>query len=198
MSTKIYWAWRVPADRLNDFIDMARDQLLLAVRDRIRVLMTTANASKIGEAPEWAKTDAARERWEQGRRYEVVESLCVAAAKGGERDPICDVECGFNVWLHDGHAYFIPIAEHWLKDLIKVPWAEDFRYWNNTDLPDGVSEETWDARGRTWDAVNCGEGRAEHNARRLFHEVVGLRKGVPWSLREAVLAPEAQPQGEET
>lgn len=35
-----------------------------------------------------------------------------------------------------------------------MPGIEDYAYWNNSDKPDGVTEEQWDERGRRWeDAV---------------------------------------------
>lgn len=35
---------------------------------------------------------------------------------------------------------------------------EDYGYWNNTDSPDGLTEDQWKARGREWDSLTNDEG----------------------------------------
>jgi hypothetical protein len=37
------------------------------------------------------------------------------------------------------------------KFLEGIPGLEEYRYWNNTDIPKGMSKEDWDARGVFWD-----------------------------------------------
>ncbi len=151
----------------------------------------------LGATPEWAKNDATRRRWETTRRFELTMSRCEEAARNSRRDTSFDIECGFNVWLHEDHAYLIPIGEEWIKRVIAVPFAEDHSYWNNTDRPKDLSEFEWENRRRLWDRVNCGSGRASHNARRLYHAVVDLRLGASWGFRDMVLTHQPTPTGQE-
>jgi len=35
---------------------------------------------------------------------------------------------------------------------------EEYGYWNNTDQPDGITDEQWDARGKEWESIENSEG----------------------------------------
>jgi hypothetical protein len=71
------------------------------------------------------------------------------------RAPRGDFTCDFCVWDWKQHFYMYPIgkADNWdFKDVYKIPGLEDFRYWNNTDEPEGMSRREWNRRGRIWNA----------------------------------------------
>jgi hypothetical protein len=79
----------------------------------------------------------------------------------------CD--CGWNIWFHDGLAYVIPWGEdHRMKQLDVPGWAEEYGYWNNTDKPDDITDEEWDKRSDTWDAVCLNDW----DAKRLTHDII--------------------------
>jgi len=73
-------------------------------------------------------------------------------------DPIIDMECGWNIFLHDGECF--ATAWGWTRflDNVEFPeWAKDYCYWNNTDPLDGFEDGDgfveWQARGEKWDEV---------------------------------------------
>lgn len=179
MSTKIYHAWRIPSGRLNAFIDRTRSQLIPpAVAHIVELMSLAVKDEDLGPEPEWLLGsprgyERAKIAWRAARRYDIIEALAKADAKSPYRSHI-DVQCWLNVWLHsDGNAYVIPIAENWMLKLIKPPrWAADFSYWNNTDMPEGVSYKSWEARGAVWDRLCLGQGKSDHNARRLSHAII--------------------------
>lgn len=178
MSTKIYYAWRVPTRRLNSFIDIVRADVIPAALERFVDLMSKPADEALGPEPDWLKAsprgyDRAKVAWRAQRRYDITAQLCKVDAGSPYRSDI-DVQCWLNVWLHtDGFAYVVPVAENWLRSAIKPPkWARDFAYWNNTDPPKGMSSKRWDERRKIWDKLCLGNGTADHNARRLSHAVV--------------------------
>jgi hypothetical protein len=72
------------------------------------------------------------------------------------RDPEVDWE--FTVSFaptDDGRWLGIPFCEKSsLIDLLKSrAWYGEYAYWNNTDRPDGVTEEEWESRRSEWDRV---------------------------------------------
>lgn len=182
MSTKIYYAWRVPTRRLNSFIDLARAQVIPAAVKHLVDAMSVPTEEALGPEPDWLKGsprgyDRAKVAWRAARRFEIIEAMCKEDAKSSQRSDI-DVQCWLNVWVHnDGHAYVMPIAENWLRAKIVPPkWAPSFAYWNNTDPPKGMRSgagyKRWEARRKVWDKLCCGQGTADHNARRLSHAIV--------------------------
>jgi hypothetical protein len=181
MSTKIYTAWKIPQEKLNVFIDvMHKDMFDKAVN----YISTMADALVLSEEGiqtlkrthgEGAEND---QRKVKELKVSLLLDMCEKAAAIPERTPV-DVECGINLWLYEKHFFCMPIHPRWmgmpenLSD--RLDWAEDFSYWNNTDRPEHLTEEEWDQRGFTWNQINCGEGTASHNARRLYHSVVEFR-----------------------
>lgn len=37
--------------------------------------------------------------------------------------------------------------------LFEQPWFQEYGYWNNTDQPDGITDEEWDLREKNWDKM---------------------------------------------
>jgi hypothetical protein len=167
MSTKIYYAWRVPIDKLNDFIDFVRPQVYETAQNIIAKLMPDVTKEHI-EKVKLEKPYLP----EAMIRFSSAIELCKSISKQSGRAPGVDVDFALNVWLYENHAYIIPIGEY--KDF-KVPdFAEDFSYWNNTDQPDNITDEQWEEKCKTWEQINLGEGLHSHNARRLEHNVINL------------------------
>lgn len=180
MSTKIYFAWRVPLGRLNDFIDHVRARGLKRAAAQIKAIIATYGPDKLGPEPEWLKEspkEGAQERWRLRRGYDLFRDAARA-----EPFMFDDLNCWINVWLHNGAAYV-----HGCN--VEPPrWAKDYSYWNNSDAPKSISQRAWAERGRRWDAICCGEGTASHSARRLQHVIVEPKElGFNFDLLVAVL-----------
>lgn len=179
MSTKIYWAYRIRKSRLNDFIDLMRDQMFKLAVTHIKKLMKFA---KVDE--EKLKKDIAsycpnnqrkKHRFRRHARFDAVIARCKEEADSGLKGGF-DVDCGLNIWVRGAYVYVMPVAQDWFKSKLKVPkWVEDYSYENSTDdLPRGVTRDEYAERGVVWDKVCLGTGRADHNARRLYHSVIEL------------------------
>lgn len=71
------------------------------------------------------------------------------------RDPDVDFDFAVAIMPHDGRLYGIAYSEHtaWVKLFLSKPWIEGYAYWNGVDHPADVTDEEWDERERTWDAV---------------------------------------------
>lgn len=74
-----------------------------------------------------------------------------------ERDMAVDTEFRLVFFPHPKTAqvYGIAYVEHarWFDRWLKVKGVREFRYWNNADAPDNITQKCWDQRGRVWDEV---------------------------------------------
>jgi hypothetical protein len=72
-----------------------------------------------------------------------------------QRDP--DVDTDFEVVLRSDGPMVIMMSftEHmdWFEELLSLPGAEDYSYWDGCDRPDDVSEEDWDQRCKTYSRI---------------------------------------------
>lgn len=173
MSTKIYYAMRFPQDRLNDFLDWSRTEVLKVVKERLETLMADVSPEDLDECPERFRGEG-RLIWERFKRMRNVMAICRDAANTSQRDPLFDIECGFHIWLHEGRFYAIPFAEPWIKEVLdadRPDWAEEYHYQNQTDKPDEVSEADWAERAAIWEEVCL----KHFNTRRMFFEIVNCR-----------------------
>lgn len=171
MSTKIYNAVRFPADKLNNFLDWSRGRMLRSVKERLESLMEGVKPEALGKCPPHFRKKGGKAVWERHARMKIVMAECRRAAQTTLRDPIFDIECGFNLWLHNGYFYAIPIAEPWIIKSIETRrprWVEEYHYQNQTDQPRDISDKEWNQRRRNWEKVCLND----HNARRMYHAVV--------------------------
>lgn len=93
------------------------------------------------------------------KREESVWSTCFKRAmdaeamlKKGRRQPQLDFS--FEVCLVPRGAYLLGLwyteQRVFQDELFKLPKVEPYPYWNNTDQPEGISDEEWRARGEEW------------------------------------------------
>lgn len=169
MSTKIYYAWRVPINKLNEVFDFVRPQIYKNGEDILRRLMRTVDEKFIHESKE-KKND--NDFPESAIRFKAAVKLAKEVSKRSTRTLGVDVGFVFNVWLNDTYAYLILIGEY--KNFTMPEWVEDYSYWDNVDEPEGLKEGEWEKRGEKWSEINCGEGVHSHNARRMVHSIIDL------------------------
>lgn len=175
MSTKIYYARRLPIRLLNDFLDDVRGQVLRMINKRVITAMATV------EIGDWS-CPRSLNPWmsEQHRRFECVSKLVKKSADSPYRDTLLGLEASLNVWLSGSNAYVIPIMEDCMRSKIRWPRSsKDFGYWNNTDRPNGISEREWSMRARAWEGVNLGpDGSTDHNSRRFNHSIFAPKEDI--------------------
>ncbi len=182
MSTKIYTAWRVPQRRLNEFLDLVDPQIFASViKDTERmmdiVLPEAVDAERKRRYPNGWRAGITQERVDRVICCEKALELAQQARQKGIWQ--LSLDCGFNVWLYRTRAYVIPWGPLSYYEKLAVPeWAEDYSYWNNSDRPDTISRQAWEARARTWDKVALDDW----DGHRLVHSVVDMdRSGTGWS-----------------
>jgi hypothetical protein len=77
-------------------------------------------------------------------------------AHKGLRNPLVDTDFKLTVFpRRDGFVYGIAYHDHpaWFERWLKVPGVTEYGYWNNTDEPEGMSAEEWEARKKKWDEL---------------------------------------------
>lgn len=178
MSTKIYEAYRFPEKYLNDALDLFRDQMLKKAASEIKKFMLYVQEDALKkhmDDKKWHPYDKATEKQKMQARFDMIMEMAKEASKKMEKDPFC-LDCGLNIWHHKKYCYIIPIYCNGtlLKGLKKPEWLKDFSYWDNVDPPKGISWAQFSKRGEVWEQINCGTGRASHNARRMYHSILDL------------------------
>ncbi len=173
MSTKIYNGFRVNAgsalanlnllSEVKPGVQALVDRKMLAVLteqivfevDRFSLLRHQVLAGEIAELPaDWA--DKRKEYVGRYVRRKLFEEQ-TECRRGLQRSPLidCDVELFLradpDTGMLLGYLQEERVGAHEL--LIRTPGIEDFGYWNNTDKPEAVSDEEWEARSRLWDKV---------------------------------------------
>lgn len=75
-------------------------------------------------------------------------------------------EARLSVFCHGKALYAMFLAQMPALEKIfeSLPGVQEFRYWNNTDAPEGISAEAWDARGEAWDRVLGSSGTIAENS----------------------------------
>jgi hypothetical protein len=152
MSIKAYYAWRVPAAKLEAFAEQFEAYMLRIAVDRFLEI-------PLRELPELPKNaDTVWHKKDQGSVRQMIGQVKKAyyASKASMRDPICDVDCGYNVFTDGGNLVIVPWGEYYLysnfQEESKGVWR-DWAYWNNTDPDEDVPAREWNARRRFWEDV---------------------------------------------
>ncbi|NTF16817.1 hypothetical protein G6L37_00060 [Agrobacterium rubi] len=156
MSTKIFTGFRFRSQNLFEIHDMvSRWRELLAERHRADLAKLIADMSSdlidrnTADPSKFAgKTPYSEVRSEiRTRQKEILGS--------GSRDPDVDFDFELSLLPHGGNVYGMAFCERqsWIDLWMAQGWVEDFSYWNNSDRPDGVSCDDWDARAETWTQI---------------------------------------------
>lgn len=74
-----------------------------------------------------------------------------------QRD-IFDFNVSITLREYEGSIYIIPYCDMMMRNALDFlkddPRLEDYAYWDNTDPPDDVPYEEFEARGKVWDALS--------------------------------------------
>lgn len=152
MSTKIYEAYRIDIERLDEVLDFVRDKVYELAIDCIKTTFVDNKAFDFNTR----------------NLIKVIIEIS---------NEVSFLDYGLNVWIKDDYCYIIPVTSSNIYENIFPEFAEDFSYWDGADKPDDVSGTEWDTRAITWKSINCGIGRASHNARRLYYSVIDMAFG---------------------
>ncbi len=142
MSTRIYKGFRLNMSRLADVLALV-ESFRPWVEEQANQAFDTFmdNMSKEG-----ADAIKAFDTWQELRRLIRVQQ---------QRVPQVDTD--FTVLVIPSGEQMLGIVyterQAWFDAWCKLPGVEEFGYWDNTDQPDGVSDDEWDARSRAWSVL---------------------------------------------
>jgi hypothetical protein len=113
-------------------------------------------------------------------RYKMLHDL-FDTFKDASRDGTSFMNLDSSVGIHpneDGYFYAILYNGESVKvDETNFPdWVEEYSYFNNSDTPEGITEEEWESRGEKWDEMIDGQW-FEYNdqqATTLLFEVISF------------------------
>jgi len=171
MSTKIYDGCRlVEGVDVLDFTDKLRS-VFLPIYDHVVTQWTVLFAAAlIAQNRSHGREIPKSPLWEGFHEFETTERLnqfrLTEFQVAFARDPL----------TRRVHARPYMDADHYRAAWYTLPEVEPYPYWNNTDLPDDVSEDEWEKRSRAWDRVFGDDPVSE---RALCFTLVELHKDSP-------------------
>lgn len=145
MSTRIYQGFRLKTNDLSEvlrIVNSFRPWVMEQANERIDTFM--ANMEKEG--------------MEVGKAWRMWKDRRKAIRDTGHRDPFFDTDFSISLIPASEHLLGIVYTEHtaWFNAWVALPEVEEFGYWNNSDGPEEVSEEAWEARGKAWEVLKDG------------------------------------------
>jgi len=138
MSTKIYQAWRWP-----------KALGVFAVTSKIEAAAKKEVGKRLRKLVRNAKIEDNRKaRWEIASMLSSVTKISTVSLR---IDPY-DMNIVFMLREAPEHYLCMPTNGRDRFEFMKdIEGVEEFGYWDNTDRPDGMTQEEWDARGKLWD-----------------------------------------------
>jgi hypothetical protein len=153
MSTKIYHAWKVPANRINDALLNMNEQAIQQESEYLKRAYHHVSEEEVQKKiQKWMQSDLydGSPVDPEPIRLSIAISTILRSNKLLYKNGDIPDHASANMWFYEDHWYIIQYSNYeW-----EVPeYAEDFAYWNNTDKPDEISEEEWYMRRKVWDAI---------------------------------------------
>lgn len=157
MSINIWEAYKIPINRLNEFLGICRQR----AKEEFGGFRFWALYRR------WLKSEDDHERISQLRVQEDSEySLAQLMFTTANLDKSHNYEMSLDIWIDGKFAYIIPYG---FRNLAELPdWAEDFHYQNQTDRPEGITSQAYSERRKKWDKLCLKDG----DATRLQHEIL--------------------------
>ena len=158
MSTKIYEAYKIPLNKLNDFRNEFNIQNTLEIKEVIKHIVEKSKDFDFSKYTN--KRNEGRKKHgledlsgEELDNYKMAILLAPCVVASRKQNHHYNIDCFFNIFLKDENAYIIPtmISNFHKRVNFNPPeYSENFSYWNNTDKDEEVSEEEWENRGNIW------------------------------------------------
>jgi hypothetical protein len=152
MSAKIYYGFKINTDSFQEALQIVnsfRPWVEKQAEDLLNKFIENSQAAYKGE--EKNPTDikiACFDLWQDMRRKVIREK--------GFKVPHIDTD--FNVVLIPTNGFVLGIVytshNDWYNAWCNHPGVEEYSYWNNTDEPEGMSEEEWNKREEDWKVLD--------------------------------------------
>jgi hypothetical protein len=161
MSIKIYNAFRLNSDDpevVEAFVSQVQEQARLRRLDSLSKLISGMLTKRIdshaaGRSTEKPGPDALNVLIEDFLKAEKVQSESKYRYHDGEIH--AEIACSMSLMAHPSHPgclFGIPyeLPNGWTSMIMDHPLVEEFGYWDNTDMPDEMTEEAWAQRADIW------------------------------------------------
>lgn len=140
MSTKIYRGFQVEVATLQEILRLVqafRPEIVKRSQDLLDQFMARHNPSDPVSA--WTA-------WRELRSKTVDQGI---------RLPLVDTEFSLTFFPDAGRFLGIAFTEHdaWFERWLAQPAVSEYRYWNNTDPPEGISDTEWTVRAKDWNRL---------------------------------------------
>ena len=182
MSTKIYEAWKIPANKLLDFTNYYNNICRNFVYKMILDLMPHIKPEVVQKIAKDCQNEEFKKdpNFDKANRLTWVFMEWMRESKRGMWD-IVNFDCSFNAFIDKNCFYIIPYPPYRNFKFKRLPkYCKDFSYWNNTDQPKNISNREWNNRAKTWERIALGgvdqwdESRFDHVVFEAKHPSVGM------------------------
>lgn len=159
MSIKLYYAYRFPANKLNEFLDIVTEFSIKKTAAQVWHIIHTIKQERVDELvqqtgnPKMFEGLTPDEIRVEVVYYSLLTRLFKENADDWCRANIFNLQSGWSLFFHKGRFYAWPwgnLTEQFDEVLADYPWVENYSYWDNTDHPEDVSDREWERRGKTW------------------------------------------------
>jgi hypothetical protein len=152
MSTKIYKGFRLKTDSFQEALQIVNSFRPWVEKQAELVLDTfIENANDCRKETTDDKVKEKVDAWMlwSKLRQEIVRDKQM-------RMPHIDTDFSVTLIPSNGQVLGICYTEHyaWYQAWCNHPGVEEYAYWDNTDEPEGMDYEQWEARGKDWEILN--------------------------------------------
>lgn len=143
MSTKIYSGFRMETDSLAEAARII-EKFRPWIQAQADIVLDTFMANM---AASGASDEEASSTWDK---------LRLQARRTGERISHVDTDCSIVLIPAHGHILGMFYSAHsaWYQAWCQHEGVHEYSYWNNSDAPDDMPEQEWDARKRAWEFLS--------------------------------------------
>lgn len=162
MSTKVYVAYKLKDS--NDLWPWVRDTRRRGEEEVKTVLRTMyadfgkAVKTRSKKFKEGVASGKSAARMRLSLTHDLLREGYKSQLSSSQRGPF-NFDVSVVIREFEGGLYILPYCDWMMRDVLdflkKDKRLEDFAYWNNTDMPDGMTDKAWKARGRVWDALDA-------------------------------------------
>jgi len=190
MSFKQYEAWRVPLEKLQDFIVKMDKKIMKRITGTVNSWMDSDGVVKRAKEYINEKLKQHNHGKYEIKKYDILYWIWLQAIDEKNREvyEIYDLDCSWAIRLNGKYAYLTFHGPPWILSNSKYSvkehgrisfpnYAEEYGYWDNTDEPDDVSEEEWKERRKIWIKFDKAESDGNKHYR-LFYEVMRVRESL--------------------
>lgn len=165
LSTKYYNGYKLPKDKLCDFMDLLDEKCLPIIEDFVFDLYKRLSDSVVDTYCETHNLDLEMCSGEWLRELALF-NLIREGTESREID-VFSVGAEWNFWLDDDKDYVLAYqyGSDWMYKELEYPdYLEFYGYWDNSDRPEEASDKEWKERQKEWDYIsnNWDKGRVSH------------------------------------